>query len=154
MPKSTGNAALVTKTLVHNGALAAASQDRLSVGLFLDFCSLCDAATILDDLQAIESSDTLPQFPLTTALVGAGILSECRPKVSRADLQRLVLRLPEELSRRLLPTFWERDLGGVRDLRDGALLGSTGEILGIDYERDLNRLLTQLDEIEVFSATF
>lgn len=146
MPQPAGNPALVTKTLVHNGALAAAGRGRLTLSLFMDFCSLCEATVILDELRAIESSDILPQFPMTTALTKARILSEFRPKVSRADLQRLILRLPEDLSRRLLPTFWEKGLESS-DLRDGSVLGSSGEILGIDYERSLRQLLGQLDEI-------
>jgi len=141
-----GNPALVTKTLVHNGALAAAGQGRLTLSLFMDFCSLCEATVILDDLRAIESSDILPRFPMTTALTKAGILSEFRPKVSGADLQRLILRLPEELSRRLLPTFWETGLESS-DLRDSSALGSSGEVVGVDYEQSLRQLLSQLDNI-------
>ena len=146
MPEAAGNVALVTKTLVHNGAAAAAGEGRLTLGLFLDFCSLCEAATLLDELRAVESADTLPQFPLTVALASDSVLSEFRPTVSRAELQRLVLRLPEELSRRLLPA-WEHDPQSSIDLRDNALLGSTGEVLGIDYRQDLDRLLAQLDEM-------
>lgn len=146
MVGSAGNLALITKTLVHNGALAAAGQTRLTLSLFLDFCSLCEAAVILDQLRAIESSDVLPRFPMTTALTKARILSEFRPRISRTDLQRLMLRLPEDLSRRLLPTFWEEGVESA-DLRDASILGRSGEILGINYEQGLGQLLGQLDNI-------
>jgi hypothetical protein len=141
-----GNKALVTKTLLDSGGSVSVAGRRLSVGSFLDFCSLCEAVTILDSLLTIESPDALPQSPMSAALLQAGLLAEFQPTVPRSDLQRLALRLPEELSRQLLPRFWD-SLGARTDMRGEAELGSAGEVLGIDYEKDLDRLLAQLDEI-------
>jgi hypothetical protein len=62
MPESRSNPALVTKTLVHNAAVAATGASRLTIGSFLDFCSLCDSAVILDELRTIESPDALRNF--------------------------------------------------------------------------------------------
>jgi hypothetical protein len=83
---------------------------------------------------------------LTSALVADGVLGEFRPTVGKGDLERLLLRLPQELSRRLVPTGWEADASN-RDLRDSATLTSSGAVEGISYQDGLSRLLGQLDEV-------
>jgi hypothetical protein len=135
------NAALVTKTLVHSGGQAVETPGELTWQRFLDFSSLCEASVILDRLDAIESTDTLPSSALTRALVDAQLLSEFRPELSRNDLRRLLLRLPDDVSRRLLPTFWEgasadssdpATSAPTDDLRNATLMTDSGSLKDID----------------------
>jgi hypothetical protein len=144
MPESRSNPALVTKTLVHNAAVAATGASRLTIGSFLDFCSLCDSAVILDELRTIESPDALPQLPLTDMLAAEKILTEFRPVISRDELHRLLLRLPAELSSQLLPAVG--DLGSA-DRRNDRLLGRGGELRGLKYDGTLDQLLSSLNQV-------
>jgi hypothetical protein len=140
------NRALVTKTLVFNAASAVSGDRRVTLGLFLDLCSLCEATVILDDLRTMESSDALPRSSLTSTLMAEGILSEFRPTVSQRDLQRLLLRLPEALTRRLSVDSY------TDDLRDNAILADSGAVEGIRYDVGVTELVTQLDEIVTYPS--
>lgn len=148
MPSGEGalNVALVTKTLVHNGAATAADRSRLTVPNFLDFSSLCEAAVVLDRLDAIESTDELTTLPLAMALRDRGLLRELRPRADPADVRRVVLRLPPSLARQVLLA------GDGVDLRDQDAVSAVGAVKPIDYERGVDSLLAQLDEVVAYPS--
>lgn len=149
------NVALVTKTLVQNSAALVAQSYPFTLELFMDFCSLCEATIILDELHAIESSDALTAFPLTSRLSDAGVLREFRPKVAREDVKRAVLRLPEALSRRVLPTFWERSSEWERtdsDVRGHSVLTESGAVRGMAYDVEVKELMSQLDAVVTYPS--
>jgi hypothetical protein len=146
------NAALVTKTLVHNGAAAVADPSTLDLPAFLDFASLCDASVILDRLEALESADDLAALPLTAALRDMGLLGELRPRVDPAEIRRVLLRLPPALARHVLLAD---DMGTADpdlDLREPDALSAAGAVEPIDYERGIDSLLAQLDELITYPS--
>lgn len=145
------NAALVTKTLVHNGAVALADPSKLDLPAFLDLASLCDASVILDRLKALESADQLAALPLTAALRNTGLLEELHPRVDPSEVRRVVLRLPPALARRVLLAD-DASADPDVDLRQPDALSAVGAVEPIDYERGIDSLLTQLDELITYPS--
>jgi hypothetical protein len=149
------NAALVTKTSLADAARAIEDPASLTLASFFDLCSVLEASVLLDQLQAIESPDALPDARLTAELRRRGILIEFQPSISRTELRRLVLRLPEELYTRMLPTFWEQAEEpdgslvphGGDDERAAGVTDQTGALNGIDYTAGLDALLRQVDQM-------
>jgi hypothetical protein len=145
------NVALVTKTLVHNGAAAVADRSGLAIPNFLDFSSLCEAAVILDRLDAIESTDELVALPLAAALHNRGLLREFRPRADPADIRRVVYRLPPSLANQVL-LAGEGDPDPEFDLRDQDAVSTVGAVEPIDYKRGVDSLLAQLDEVVTYPS--
>ena len=150
------NTALVTKTLVGQAAQAIERTDRLELRSFLALSNLCEATVILDRLNVIESSNALSQLPLAASLTEAGLLSEFRPAVSRNDLARVIYRLPEEITDRLIISEVHQPPGSSKregdDLVDDKFVGRTGAVAGFDYEATLDDLSAQLDSMVTFPS--
>lgn len=131
------NVALVTKTLIHNGASLVERTDNLNLANFLDFCSLCEAAVVLDEVATLTSSDDLPPSALRSSLEQAGVLNKYSPAVSKAELRRLAHRLPDDIYNLV-------DLSNGEDLRDTTLVGPAGDLSQLDYSVGLDRLMSQI----------
>jgi hypothetical protein len=145
------NVAMVTKTLVANGAAVAAGAAPLTLASFLDLSSLLEAAVLLDRLEGIESSDAVPAYPLTAALAREGLLGDFVPRLTRRELRRVLLRLPEPLAHLVVPHV--RDLESADDdQRDARALTPFGAVSGIDYERSSEDLFAQLDEVVTYPS--
>ena len=139
------NVALVTKTLIHNGGAVVEQKDSLTLTNFLDFCSLCEATVVLDEIVTLNSSDNLPSSSLSSALERSGVLVGHSPNVSKADLRRLALRLPEAIYDLI-------DLDEGDDLRDKSLTDPAGRLHALDYSVGLDRLMGQLVDVAKYPS--
>jgi hypothetical protein len=142
------NTALVTKTLAYTGARALQLPGELDLPAFFAFSSLCEATVILDELQAIASSDRVEDLPLTAALRDAGLLRDFEPRRDPTEVRRAIMRLPEDVARLIVP-----EMGGTAprlaggDLRGMDELNEVGAVRTLDYERGLQALVDQLEEV-------
>jgi hypothetical protein len=146
---SSANIALVTKTLVHNGSRAMEDPGTLDLPSFLDLCSLMDSSVILDGLRVIESSDVLPAFALSATLRADGFLAEFRPELSRADLLRVMLRLPDVLARHV-PDDFSTAPDGQRpevDDRPPEIIDEAGALRAVEYSERIGDLHSQLSQM-------
>jgi len=138
------NIALVTKTLVHKGSRAVADAGSLDLPSFFDLCALMESCVVLDGLRAIESSDVLPAFPLSSALRADGLLEEFHPTLSRADLHRVALQLPEVLYDQVPDSFWS---GLGEEDRSPEIIDGDGALRVIDYTERTGDLHAQLSQL-------
>jgi hypothetical protein len=164
------NVALVTQTLVANAGRALEEPDSLDLVSLLDLCQLMEAVVLLDRTQAIASSVEPPSSLLADQLRKEGLYDDVQPQLSRQELRRIALRLPEALSRRMrLPLREEGDEPGALDadqLLGGAPIPSTsgggqrptrvvdetGALAGLDYGRSLDDLVTQVDRLVTYAS--
>lgn len=146
---SSGNTALVTKTLVHNASRVVEDPGTLDLPSFLDLCGFMDSCVILDGLQAIESSDVLPSFALSTRLQAEGLLTEFQPTLSRADLQRVAFQLPEVLARQVPGDFWTVPAGQPPegDDRPPQIIDEAGALRAVEYSDRVGDLYAQLSQM-------
>ena len=121
------NPALVTKTLVFNAARAIDRPDELTWAVCLDLSSLCEASVILDSLEAIDSSDVLPAFTLTSALRKAELLREFQPVIAKPQLERVLAMLPGEFQDVLFPPSDASSL--MRDETSSRTMGEEGTLM-------------------------
>lgn len=145
------NVAMVTNTLIASGAAVAAGEAPLTIASFLDLSSLLEAAVVLDRLEAMESADDVPAYPLTAALAREGVLGDFVPRLGRRELRRVLLRLPEPLAHLVVPHSRELEPAG-EDRRDDHALTPFGALEGMDYDRSLQDLFKQLDEVVTYPS--
>lgn len=147
-------AALVTKTLVSGSARALTGAENLTLPSFFDLCSLIDACVVLDQLQVIASADPLPNLPLTELLVDASVLDEFQPVLPRADLRRVLMRLPKELGEGLPPGWFPGERYPVRDddERESDVVDDSGAVPALDFSAGLDDLLRQLRQITQYAS--
>ena len=126
--ETVANVALVTKTLVHNGAQAVHDRSRLTFPSFLDFSSLCTAAVVLDRLGVMASVDRLSDFPLIATLSEHGLLSEVHPRTDPAAIRRVVLRLPPRLANQIMSVGGGDDADPELDLREEDAVSAIGAV--------------------------
>jgi hypothetical protein len=145
------NVAMVTKTLVANGAAVAAGAAPLTLASFLDLSSLLDAVVVLDGLEAIESSDVLPAYPLTATLGRERLLEPFVPRLDRRELRRVLLRLPEPLAHLVVPHVNDLE-ANQEDRRAEPALTPFGALSGVDYDRSPEDLFAQFDEVITYPS--
>ncbi len=137
----------MTKTLVASGAAVAAGEAPLTLASFLDLSSLLEATVVLDRLEAIESSDVLPAYPLSAALSKERLLDDFVLRLDPRELRRVLLRLPDPLAHLVVPKARDLDEAADDDQRGATAVTSFGAVSGVDYERSVDDLLAQFDEI-------
>lgn len=157
MGAEVANAALTTHTLLHNGGTAIAKPKSITLPLFFDFCSLCEACVILDELFLAPASDWVSASPLMSALKQSGLIRKFS-SMPPDDWNRLILRLPEELSRYLISDYLEKQSSETRskwsigDQRPDSEVDGVGALGEISYERGLGGLLSQLHLLETYPS--
>ena len=139
------NRALVTKSLVVNGSRPI-RHPSLDLPSFFDFSSLCEAVVILDGLEVLESPEGLPEGPIAAALRDAGSLREFTPRLSWLDMQRVMLRLPEDVHRLISSVLGGEPWFGSDQPRLDDELTPGGAIAAIDYDQGADFLLAQLQD--------
>lgn len=147
---SSGNVALVTRTLVHNGSRAMEDPGSLDLPSFLDLCSLMESSVILDGLRAIDSSDVVPSSALSASLEAEGLLAVFRPVLSQADLFRVALRLPEVLTQQGPgDEFWTApaEQRPNEDDRPQGIIDESGALRAVDYSERISDLQAQLAQL-------
>ena len=147
---SSGNIALVTRTLVHSGSRAVEDPGTLDLPSFLDLCSLMESSVILDGLRAIDSSDVLQSSALSTSLEAEGLLAVFRPTLSQADLFRVALRLPEVLSQQVPgDEFWTApaEQQPSKDDRPQEIIDESGALSAVDYSERITDLQAQINQM-------
>jgi hypothetical protein len=136
------NVALVTQTLVGNAGTALSRPEALSLPLFLDLCALCEAVVLLDRLEALDAADECDTV-LGRRLGGEGLYRTFRPALSPGELRRVLLRLPDELAKRIT----------LDAVDPGAAVDATGAVTGLDYTTGLNNLLAQVDALGGYASS-
>jgi hypothetical protein len=135
------NVALVTQTLVANAGTVLSRPETLSLPLFLDLCALCEAVVLLDRLEALGAADE--HHTVMGGRLGAeGLYRTFHPTLSPEELRRVMLRLPDELAKRIA-----LDAGGHEHAVD-----ATGAATGLDYTTGLNNLLAQVDALGGYAS--
>jgi hypothetical protein len=163
LPEVYRHSGLVTNTLVASASDALTHSIDVTLRHFLDLSSLLESSVLLDNLQVLPSSDNLPKSPLTNVLWKEGILTELTPIFTRRRLSREILGLPRELFERLNMSPGESlvDVEAVRGSFVGMdrkvdghdrRLDEVGAYVGIDYTRDLDGLLAQIDQVATFPS--
>ncbi|WP_206784827.1 hypothetical protein [Amycolatopsis sp. MtRt-6] len=142
MAETGENVALVTQTLVGNASTVLTRPDALTLPFFLDLCALCEAVVLLDRLEALDAADER-ETVLGRRLGGEGLYRTFRPALSADELRRVMLRLPDELAKRIT-----LDAGGP-----GPTVDATGAVTGLDYTTGLNNLLAQVDALGGYASS-
>ncbi|WP_410597913.1 hypothetical protein [Amycolatopsis sp. lyj-23] len=134
---------------MNGSAEALSGSEELTLASFFDLCSLIDACVILDELQVFSSIDPLPDSPITDRLADGGVLREFEPVLSRADLRRVLMRLPDALGEGLQPQWFPGQGYPVadRDLRRHGEVDDTGAVPPFDFSAGLDDLQRQLRQI-------
>ncbi|MFF5216589.1 hypothetical protein [Micromonospora sp. NPDC000442] len=135
------NVALVTQTLMANASGVLSRPEALTLPRFLDLCSLCEAAVLLDRMEALGASNEYVSG-LSSQLAREGLYRTFVPKLPRDELRRIALRLPDELAMRVADG----------DGDDPSVAGETGAVTGLDYTTGLNNLLAQVDGLGSFAS--
>jgi hypothetical protein len=135
------NVALVTQTLIANASGVLSRPEALTLPRFLDLCSLCEAAVLLDRMEALGASGEYVSG-LSNRLAREGLYRTFSPTLSHDDLRRVVLRLPDELAKRTI------DGSG----NDPSAADETGAVAGLDYTTGLNNLLAQVDGLGGYAS--
>ena len=130
------NVALVTQTLVANAAEILNDPYSITLPRFLDLCALCEAVVLLDRIEALEAPHRYDST-LGHWLGQQGLYRTFKPSLSRADLKRLLLRLPDELAKRS-----SMDTGDDTRGRN-----ETGAVGGLDYPANLDDLVAFVDRL-------
>jgi hypothetical protein len=141
MAETGENVALVTQTLVANAGTVLSRPDALTLPLFLDLCALCEAVVLLDRLEALGAADEHVTL-LGRHLGEEGLYRTFQPTLSPDELRRVMLRLPDELAKRI--TLDAGDPGHAVD--------ATGAVTGLDYTTGLNNLLAQVDALGGYAS--
>lgn len=136
------NVALVTQTLVTNAGFVLARPESVDLAGFLDLCALCEAAVLLDRMEAVECAAPC-DVALADRLAAEGLYRVFRPALSPDELRRALLRLPDEFA---LRASLDRDGDGAHDTN------GTGAVVGLDYTRGLDDLLAQVDRLSLYSS--
>jgi hypothetical protein len=136
------NVALVTQTLVANASTVLSRPETLTLPLFLDLCALCEAVVLLDRLEALGAADE-HHNDMGRRLAGEGLYRTFHPTLSPEELRHVMLRLPDELAKRIT-----LDAGGRKRAVD-----ATGAVTGLDYTTGLNNLLTQVDALGGYASS-
>ncbi|MEV6442606.1 hypothetical protein [Amycolatopsis sp. NPDC051716] len=144
MAETGENVALVTQTLVANASTVLSRPDALTLPLFLDLCALCEAVVLLDRLEALGAADEHVTL-LGGRLGGEGLYRTFQPTLSPDELRRVMLRLPDELAKRMT-----LDAGDAGD--PGHAVDATGAVTGLDYTTGLNNLLAQVDALGGYAS--
>ncbi|WP_410606088.1 hypothetical protein [Amycolatopsis sp. lyj-109] len=142
MAETGENVALVTQTLVANAGTVLSRPETLSLPLFLDLCALCEAVVLLDRLEALDAADECDTV-LGKRLGGEGLYRTFRPALSPDELRRVMLRLPDELAKRIT----------LDAVDPGAAVDATGAVTGLDYTTGLNNLLAQVDALGGYASS-
>ena len=142
MAETGENVALVTQTLVANASTVLSRPETLTLPLFLDLCALCEAVVLLDRLEALGAADERHNV-MGRRLGGEGLYRTFHPSLSPEELRRVMLRLPDELAKRIT-----LDAGGHEHAVD-----ATGAVTGLDYTTGLNNLLTQVDALGGYASS-
>ncbi|MGW5747043.1 hypothetical protein [Amycolatopsis sp. NPDC003861] len=142
MAETGENVALVTQTLVANASSVLSRPETLSLPLFLDLCALCEAVVLLDRLEALGAADDHVNV-LGRRLGEEGLYRTFRPALSPEELRRVMLRLPDELAKRIT-----LDAGGPEHTAD-----ASGALPGLDYTTGLNNLLAQVDALGGYASS-
>lgn len=100
------NSCLVTKTLLYNAARIIDDADSFTLDRFFDLSALIEAVILFDELTAIESSNVLPAFELTTQLCDRGVLKEHPPYFP--EFGEWINQLPDFVKAESIETFWEK----------------------------------------------
>ncbi|MFI7549421.1 hypothetical protein ACIBQ2_06705 [Micromonospora sediminimaris] len=135
------NVALVTQTLMANASSVLSRPEALTLPRFLDLCSLCEAAVLLDRMEALGASNEYVSG-LSSQLAREGLYRTFVPTLPRDELRRMALRLPDELAMRVAE--------GSGD--DPSAASETGAVAGLDYAAGLNNLLAQVDGLGSFAS--
>ncbi|WFE47912.1 hypothetical protein [Verrucosispora sp. WMMD1129] len=135
------NVALVTQTLMANASSVLSRPEALTLPRFLDLCSLCEAAVLLDRMEALGASNEYVSG-LSSQLAREGLYRTFVPTLPRDELRRIALRLPDELAMRVAE--------GSGD--DPSAASETGAVAGLDYAAGLNNLLAQVDGLGSFAS--
>lgn len=135
------NVALVTQTLMANASGVLSRPEALTLPRFLDLCSLCEAAVLLDRMEALGASGEYVSG-LSSRLAREGLYRTFAPTLSPDELRRVALRLPDELAKRVTD--------GNGD--DPSAAGETGAVAGLDYTTGLNNLLAQVDGLGGYAS--
>ena len=135
------NVALTTKSLVHGAAQAVAEARRIDLSTFFDLCSLIEACVILDRVETLRSTDPLGDSLLVSRLTEEGVLGQLEPTLSRQEMRRAFLRMPEELTDRMIPVEDEAEPPRAD------VITPSGALRNVDYSTNLGRLLSQVDAI-------
>ncbi|MBE8520613.1 hypothetical protein ILP97_24530 [Amycolatopsis sp. H6(2020)] len=142
MAETGENVALVTQTLVANAGTVLSRPETLTLPLFLDLCTLCEAAVLLDRLEALDASEDCDTV-LGRRLGGEGLYRTFRPALSPDELRRVMLRLPDELAKRIT----------LDAVDPGAAVDAAGAVTGLDYTTGLNNLLAQVDALGGYASS-
>jgi hypothetical protein len=135
------NVALVTQTLMANASGVLSRPEALTLPRFLDLCSLCEAAVLLDRMEALGAANEYVSG-LSSRLAREGLYRTFAPALSRDELRRVALRLPDELAKRVTD--------GNGD--DPSAASGTGAVAGLDYTTGLNNLLAQVDALGGYAS--
>jgi hypothetical protein len=130
------NVALVTQTLVANAAEILNDPYSITLPRFLDLCALCEAVVLLDRIEALEAPHRYDST-LGHWLGQQGLYRTFKPSLSRADLKRLLLRMPDELAKRS-----SMDAGDDTRGRN-----ETGAVGSLDYPANLDDLVAYVDRL-------
>jgi hypothetical protein len=87
--------ALITQTLLHNASLICDDPVAFTLDRLFDLSSLVEATVLFDQLFAIESSNTLPAYQLSRALVSAGVVANDLPAVALDDYWHFCRQAPD-----------------------------------------------------------
>ena len=136
------NVALVTQTLVANASTVLSRPETLTLPLFLDLCALCEAAVLLDRLEALDAPEECGTV-LGRRLGGEGLYRTFRPALSPEELRRVLLRLPDELAKRIT----------LDAVDPGPAVDAAGAVTGLDYTTGLNNLLAQVDALGGYASS-
>lgn len=164
MTEDGNNTALATKTLIANASAALQSPNTFNLYRLMDLCALMEASVLLDSLQTLRSSDSLPTSTLVQMLHREGILSDVPGIGDNERIRNAILTLPEDLVSRLdlSPAGATLDIGKLPEWyytqnQSGAnLIGrnvnEVGAVAGVDYSTTLDDLIARIDEISAYPS--